>query len=261
VSAGQVVAGAGALALGGLATWRLRTGRRGRAALGFTGATFLVLVAADLGSAIPDGGDAVRDAGDALGAWTYPLIAAMAFLETSIPPITIVFPGEWAVLFGGAMAGEGTVAIVPLMLLVWVCSAAGDSFTFWLGRRLGRPFLHRYGRGLGLTEDRVAKVDRWLDRYGPPAVCFGRLLPLVRPFGPFVAGSSSFPYRRFLPWSVLGALLFTLVFCGLGYAFYSSYDEVAATLGRGALGLLVLIVASVVGVQLVRRRRARGAAA
>ena len=140
-------------------------------------------------------------------AWAYPLMAAMAFLETTIPPLTIVFPGEWAVLFGGAMAGEGSVAIVPLMLIVWACSAAGDSVCFALGRRLGRPFLARYGRGIGLTEARLDKVDGWLDHYGPPAVCFGRLLPLARPFGPFVAGASHFPYRRFLPWSVLGTLL------------------------------------------------------
>jgi membrane protein DedA with SNARE-associated domain len=256
VSPGQIVAGAGAVALGGLATWRFRTGRRGRAALGFLGATVLALVAADLGAALPDG-DAVADAGDTLGAWTYPLMASMAFLETTIPPVTLVFPGEWVILFGGAMAGEGSVAIVPLMLLVWAFSAIGDSVTFWLGRRLGRRFLERYGRGLGLTEARLGRVDSWLDRYGPPALCFGRLLPLARPLGPFVAGTSHFPYRRFLPWNVLGTLLFTLLFCGLGYVFYKSYDEVAAALGRGALAVLVLLVAAIAGVWLVRRRRAR----
>jgi membrane-associated protein len=260
MSAGQVAAGGGAVALTCLATWRFRTGRRGRAALGFLGAVVLALLAADLGAALPDGNQAVQDAGDSLGGWAYPLMAAMAFLETSIPPITLVFPGEWVVLFGGAMAGEGSLAIVPLMLLVWACSAAGDSVTFALGRRLGRPFLERYGRSLGLTEARLGRVDRWLDRYGPPAVCFGRLLPLARPLGPFVAGASHFSYRRFLPWSIVGTLLFTLLFCGLGYAFYSSYDEVAATLGRGALGVLVLIVAAVVVVQIVRQRRAREAA-
>ena len=256
MSAGQIAAGGGALALAGLATWRLRTGRRGRAALALLGALVLALIAADLGSALPDGEHAVQDASDALGGWAYPLMAGMAFFETTIPPITLVFPGEWAVLFGGAMAGEGTLAIVPLMLLVWVCSAVGDSVTFALGRKLGRPFLERHGPGIGLTEPRLAKVDGWLERHGPPAVCVGRLLPLARPFGPFIAGSSHLTYRRFLPWSVLGTLLFTLLFCGLGYAFYSSYDEVAAALGRGALALLALIVAAVLVVRAVRRRRA-----
>jgi membrane protein DedA with SNARE-associated domain len=256
VSPGQIGAGVGAVALTGLATWRMRTGRRGRAALGFIGAIVLALIAADLGSVLPDGEEAVGDAGDSLGAWAYPLMAAMAFFETTIPPLTLIFPGEWVILFGGAMAGEGSLAIVPLMLIVWACSAAGDSVCFGLGRRLGQPFLHRYGRRLGLTEARLGRLDDWLDHYGPPAVCFGRLLPLARPFGPFIAGASHFPYRRFLPWSVLGTLLFTLVFCGLGYVFYSSYDEVAAKLGRGALVLLVLIVVAILGVRSLRRRRA-----
>jgi membrane protein DedA with SNARE-associated domain len=87
------------------------------------------------------------------------------------------------------------------------------------------------------------------------AVCFGRLIPLARPFGPFIAGASHFSYRRFLPWNLLGTLLFTLLFCGLGYAFYRSYDEVAAALGRGALGVLLAIVAAGVAVYVVRQRR------
>lgn len=255
MSAGQVVAGAGAVALGGIATWRLRTGRRGRAALALLGATILAVVALDLGAALPDGESAVQDAGETLGGWAYPLMAAMAFLETTIPPVTLIFPGEWVILFGGAMAGEGSIAIVPLVLLVWAFSAIGDSLTFWLGRRLGRPFLERRGPGLGLTEPRLARVDGWLDRYGAPAVCFGRLLPLARPMGPLVAGASHFPYRRFVPWNVLGTLLFTLLFCGLGYVFYSSYDEVAEKLGRGAFAVLVLIVLAGIVVHAVRRRR------
>ena len=260
MSAGQIAAGGGAVVLAGVATWRLRMGRRGRAALGFLGALVLLVVAADLQSAIPSGEDAVDNASDALGGWAYPVMAAAAFFETTIPPVTLVFPGEWVVLFGGAMAGEGTLQIVPLVLLVWACSAVGDSVTFALGRRLGRPFLELYGRRIGLTEARLGKVDDWLDRHGPPAVCFGRLLPLARPFGPFIAGSSKLAYRRFLPWSVLGTLLFTLVFCGLGYAFYNSYDDVAAALGRGALALLALIVVAVLAVRAIRQRRGtRGA--
>jgi membrane protein DedA with SNARE-associated domain len=255
VSGVRIAAAAGALVLVCLATWRFRTGRHRRGALGLLGAVLLLLVAVDAGAALPSGEEGVEDAGDALGGWTYPFMGAMAFLETTIPPITLVFPGEWAVLLGGAIAGEGRVAIVPLGLLVWACSAAGDSVTFALGRRLGRPFLHRYGRPIGLSEERLDWLDGWLDRYGSAAVCFGRLIPLARPFGPFIAGASHFPYRRFVPWNLLGTLLFTLVFCGLGYAFYRSYDEVAAALGRGALGVLLAIVAAGGAVYVVRQRR------
>ena len=254
MSPGRVAAAAGALTLVCLATYRLRSGRPGRAALGLAAATLLALFAADAGSALPDGENAVQDASDALGGWAYPFMAAMAFLETTIPPVTLVFPGEWVVMLGGAMAGEGELAIVPLITLVWACSAAGDSVLFALGRRLGRPFLLTRGSRIGVNERRLAKLDAWLDRYGAAAVCLGRLLPLARPFGPLVTGASHFPYRRFLPWSVLGTLLFSLLFCGLGYLFYRSYDEVAAAVSRSAFGLLALIAIGA-GIYVVIRRR------
>jgi membrane protein DedA with SNARE-associated domain len=185
----------------------------------------------------------------------------MAFLETTIPPVTVVFPGEWAVLLGGAIAGYGEVEIVPVVLIAWVFSALGDSVTFALGRRLGRPFLVRRGPSFGLTKARLERVDRWLERYGAASVCLGRLLPLARPFAPFIAGSSRFPYRRFLPWNLLGTLLFALVFCLLGYAFYRSYDELASTVGRVAFGVLVVVVGATLAVRSLRRRRAERAPA
>jgi membrane protein DedA with SNARE-associated domain len=256
MSTAQVAAACGSVLFLCLAIWRLRTGRVARAALGGTLAVVLALYAGGAGAALPDGEQAVADAAEALGAWTYPFVAVMAFLETSIPPVTVVFPGEWAVLLGGAIAGHGEVAIVPLVLIAWVFSAAGDSVTFALGRRLGRPFLLRRGPAFGLTPGRLERVDRWLDRYGAAAVCLGRLLPLVRPFGPFVAGSSRFGYRRFLVWNLLGTLLFALVFCLLGYAFYRSYDQLVSTVGQVAFGALAVVLALVLGLRSLRRRRA-----
>jgi membrane protein DedA with SNARE-associated domain len=261
MSAAQIVAACGAVLFLCLAVWRLRTGRLARAALGGTVALLLALYAGGAGVGLPDGDRAVANAAETLGAWTYPFVALMAFLETSIPPVTVVFPGEWAVMLGGAIAGYGEVAIVPLVLIAWVCSALGDSVTFALGRHLGRPFLQRRGPSFGLTQERLEWVDRWLDRYGAAAVCLGRLLPLARPFAPFIAGSSRFPYRRFLVWNVVGTLLFALVFCLLGYAFYRSYDELAGTVGRVALGALVVVIAAVLAVRSLRRRRAARAPA
>ena len=261
MTAARIVAAVAAAGFVVLAAWRLRTGRRARAALGLTVALLLSLYAAGESIALPDGEAAVEDAADALGGWAYPVMAGMAFLETSIPPVTLVFPGEWAVLLGGAIAGEGRIEIVPLILLVWVFSALGDSVTFGIGRRVGRPFLMERGRSLGMTRERVRKLDGFFERYGSATVALGRLLPLARPFGPLLAGASRFPYRRFLAWDVLGTLLFSLLFCLLGYAFYTSYDDVASTVGRVAFAALAAVVAVALFVRWVRQRRRIGSEA
>ena len=252
----KIAAAFGAVLLVGVSVWRLREGRRRRALLALSGAVLLIVFAAGGGIGMPDGEKAVDRAADALDGWIYAFAVVMAFFETTIPPVTLVYPGEWGLMLSGAIAGAGRADIVPLLAIGWLVSALGDSVTFLLGRRLGRPFLIRSGRKIGLTEERLGGVDRWFDRYGPVAACFGRLLPLARPFGPFLAGASKLEYRRFLPWNVLGCLLFSFVFVGLGYAFYSSYDQVAETAGRVGLLALVVIVAAVMLVRDLRRRGA-----
>ena len=257
MSALDVIALCGAAALLGASLWRLRQGRRKRAVLAFSGAVLLIVFAAGGGVGMPDGEKAVDSAADALDGWVYPFAVGMAFFETTIPPVTLIYPGEWGLMLCGAIAGAGRAELLPLLAIGWLVSALGDSVTFLLGRRLGRPFLLRSGGGIGLTDDRLAKVDRWFDRYGPVAACFGRLLPLARPFGPFLAGASKLEYRRFLPWNLLGCLLFSLVFVGLGYAFYNSYDTLAETAGRVGLLALVAVVAIVMLVRDLHRRAAR----
>lgn len=252
----RIVAICGAVLLAGAAVWRLRQGRRRRAALALAGCGLLIMFAAGGGLGMPDGERAVDRAADALGGWIYAFAVGMAFFETSIPPVTLVYPGEWGLMLCGAIAGAGRADIVPILAIAWLVSVLGDSITFALGRRLGRPFLLRSGRSLGLTEERLGNVDRWFERYGPLAACFGRLLPLARPFGPFLAGASRLEYGRFLPWNVAGCLLFALVFVGLGYAFYGSYDEVAETVGRAGLLALVGVVAAILLVRDLRRRGA-----
>lgn len=227
-----------------------------RVAFGLLAVCLLAVAALAASSWLPQFGEAIKDSGRSLGAWIWPFAAAMAFLETSIPPLTLVFPGEWALLYIGAFAGQGELPLLPLLALVWASSTAGDAVAFFLGRRLGRPFLLRHGARLGLTHERLARVDAWFERYGPAAVTLGRLVPFVRPTSPFLAGSTGFPFRRFLPWDLLGTALFSLVFCLLGYVFYHSRAEVEAALGGGGLALLVLAGLALV-VFAARRRRGR----
>jgi membrane-associated protein len=227
-----------------------------RAAGGLLVAAVVVLATLIASASLPQVGEAVQDSGRSLGAWIWPLAAAVALLETGIPPVTLVFPGEWVIFYTGALAGEGEVPLLPLFLLVWACSVAGDTVAFLIGRRFGRRFLLRRGARLGLTEERLAGVEDWFRRYGPAAVAFGRLVPFVRPTAPVVAGAAGFPLRRFLPWDLLGTALFALVFCLLGYLTYGKRDQAEAAIGRGGLALF-LALAVVAVIVVVARRRGR----
>ena len=217
-------------------------------ALAAIAATALAVVAVLYGTGVvtgvPNPRRAIEESGDALGAWAYLAVAAMAFFETSAPPLTVVFPGEWGVAYGGLLAREGTIDLVPLIVIVWAASLLGDSWAFYLGRRLGRAFLVSSGAKVGVTHDRLVALDAFFARWGPATVAVGRLVPVMRPLVALMAGASDWPYRRFLPWNVVGTGVFAGAFCLLGYAAYATAERVVEAgsdpLVLGAAGLLIL---------------------
>ena len=192
--------------------------------------------------------------GESLGAWTYLLVGVMAFAETGAF-LGFVAPGEFTVILGGVIAGQGKIELIPLIGIVWVAAVTGDVTSYALGRRLGRGFLERHGPRVKITEQRLAQVERFFERRGGMTILVGRFLGLVRPIAPFLAGSSRMPFRRFIPYDLVAAGVWGTTFVVVGYVFWQSFDQVVAVAKRGALALGVVIVVVAALVVAVRRLR------
>jgi membrane protein DedA with SNARE-associated domain len=196
---------------------------------------------------LPDLEDTAKEIGPTLGAWTYVLVALMAFLETAFF-VGLIAPGEFSVVLGGFVAGQGEIDVFALGGIVFVCAAAGDTTSFFLGRALGRQFLLRHGRSFGIDERRLGQVERFFQSHGNKTIVIGRFLGLVRALAPFVAGASNVPRRRFLPIDYVAAALWSATFVSLGYVFWQSFDAVVSIAKTGALALGGLVFAIVLGI-------------
>ena len=190
----------------------------------------------------------IDDAGEVLGQWTYLVVGVMAFLETGAF-VGLLAPGETFMVFGGVVAGQGRIELVTMIAICWACAVAGDLTSFALGRRLGRAFLVRHGPKFSITEERLQHVERFFQRHGGKAILIGRFVGIVRAIAPFLAGSSGMRLRRFVPYDIIGAGLWSSTFLVLGYIFWQSFGEVVDYAEKGALALgslITLIVALVV---------------
>jgi membrane protein DedA with SNARE-associated domain len=206
-------------------------------------------------SELPDPKKLIEDIATTLGAWTYVLVAVMAFLETGAF-IGLVAPGETVVIAAGVIAGQGEIQLIPLIGLVWICAILGDTTSFYIGRKLGRRFLEKHGPRVNITHERLEQVDGYFERHGGKTILIGRFIGLVRAIAPFIAGSSQMAFRNFLPYSVVGTGLWATTFCVLGYVFWRSFDQVAHIAGQAIFGF-GLTVAVIVGLVMVYRRRAQ----
>jgi undecaprenyl-diphosphatase len=256
VTAGQIAAAAGA---GALAAAAILARRRGK----LTGERFLLALIAALGLGVyasgllnnlPDAKKLIEDLAKALGKGTYALVAVMAFLETGAF-VGLIAPGEFTVIVGGVIAGQGTIQVIPLLGLVWLSCVLGDSASFFVGRRLGRQFLERHGPRVKITHERLAQVDDYFSRHGGKTILIGRFIGIVRAVAPFVAGASGLRYRSFLPFSVIGTGLWGSFYTLLGYFFYRSFDKVAGIAGQATFVFAALVVAVVAIAWAYRRLR------
>ncbi|HWP33379.1 MAG TPA: DedA family protein, partial [Solirubrobacterales bacterium] len=196
----------------------------------------------------------LEDISNTLGAWTYLLVGAFAFAETGAF-VGLVVPGETVMLLGGAVAGQGAIDVYLLIAIAWFAAWAGDTTSFFVGRRLGRDFVIRHGPRFGVGRERFEKVEEYFSRHGGKTIFIGRFIGLVRALAPFIAGSSGMRYRAFVPYSILGTGIWAPAHILIGYFFSRSIDTAAKYAGRGALLLGTFIVLVVGTVILVRRFR------
>lgn len=242
-----LIAAAGLLAY---MIWRWRSSSKERRVL-------LLLVVAALavyGSGavhFPNVEHVIRNIGEALGKWTYLLVGVMAFLETGAG-VGLLVPGETVIVVGGVVAGQGKISVVLLIGIVWAAAVAGDSFSYYIGRRLGREFLMRHGPRVKISHARIEQVERFFDRHGGKAIFLGRFIGLVRAISPFIAGASRLAFRRFLPYDVIGCGLWATTLVLLGYIFWRSFDKAASLASKGFLTLGTLIVVVVGAVNAYR---------
>jgi membrane protein DedA with SNARE-associated domain/membrane-associated phospholipid phosphatase len=252
-----------AAALAAFLAWRrrrLETTLKAAGALVVAGATVYGLGLVHL----PNLEQLLLDIGDTLGAWTYLLVGGLAFLETGAF-IGLIAPGETAMLLGGLVAGQGKIDVLALIAIVWAAATLGDLTSFFLGRRLGRAFLVKHGPKVQITEERLHTVEGFFDRHGGKAILIGRFVGLVRAIAPFLAGSSGMPLRRFVPYDVIGAGLWSSTFILLGFVFWRSFSRLVdyAKKGALALGVVIVVVAGLVWAMRwlrVPANRARGRA-
>ena len=89
----------------------------------------------------------------------------------------------------------------------------GDQLLYLLGRRFGGKLLKRFSR----HQARIRKAQRMIQRRPYLFVIGTRFMYGFRVIGPLLIGASRLPPKVFLPLSILGALVWALLFTTLGY--------------------------------------------
>ena len=150
-----------------------------------------------------------------LGGYVYFGLFFIVFAETGLA-VGFFLPGDSLLVVSGLFAAAGKLNVALVMLAFFLGSVIGDSTGYWTGRVMGKTLFNRE-KSLIFKPSRVEKAKKFFEKYGVKTVILARFVPIVRTFAPLVIGATDMPYRRFLPFSILGGLLWICTMVLAGY--------------------------------------------
>jgi len=124
-----------------------------------------------------------------------------------------------------------------------------------------RAVLTRLGPRLGLTEDRLARATKLIERRGRPVLAVGRATPGLRTITVIAAGGSGLSPVQALSALVIGSSVFLQLHLFLGYFLGSAARRVLREATGPAIAVAVVIVLAGIGLWFARRGRRLGAGA
>ena len=158
------------------------------------------------------------------------------------------FAGQHVVLFGHTIQTDW-VAFVVIALAGTIGYVLGSIGGWAIGLHGGRPLAERHGRIFHLGPERLARAERWFDRWDEWAVLLGRVTPVVRSFVSIPAGIFRMPFGRYTLLTIPGSALWCFAFAGIGWAvgknykhFHHAFDYVDVIVVAGALFLVLYLV-------------------
>ena len=140
-----------------------------------------------------------------LGGYVYFGLWFVIFAETGLA-VGFFLPGDSLLVVSGLFAAAGKLNVALVMLAFFLGSVLGDSTGYWTGRVMGKTLFNPESSWV-FKPSRVEKAYAFFEKYGPKTVILARFVPIVRTFAPIVIGAAEMPYSRFLPYSIVGGLL------------------------------------------------------
>ncbi|CAN5430067.1 hypothetical protein BH09GEM1_BH09GEM1_48130 [soil metagenome] len=178
----------------------------------------------------------------------YLIVALFIFAEG----MAIPFPTDTTLVTAAAFAAHGRLSVTVIILVSTIATTLGTSVAFVLGRR-GGDFFDKHSKRVSPVV--LARTRTFFDRHGGTAVLVGRFIPFARMLISPMAGLSTMSFARFTAFNVAGAVIWSSVFCGVGYFFGHHPPALGRGLVRGALivtvGIGVLVTIAVAGGWLV----------
>ena len=157
-----------------------------------------------------------------ISATGYAGIFGLMLLESALIPI----PSEIIMPFSGFLVASGRLDPTGVILAGTFGNLAGSILTYFLGLKVGRAFVLKYGRYVLFRRHHLELTERWFAKYGDKMSFAGRLLPAIRTYVSLPAGLGVTNFKKFVAYTFVGSLIWNFFLTYIGMQLGSSWKNI-----------------------------------
>ncbi len=167
----------------------------------------------------------------------YLAVGGLVFLEDFGIPV----PGETVLITAAVFAGLGHLNILIVLLVGILGAISGDSIGFSIGYFGGHTLIDKYGKYIFLTHEKYIKIEKLF-------------IEGLRQINGIIAGLSEMPFKKFILFNSLGAILWVSLWSGIGYFAANNISTILKYQTYFTIVIIALLVSFVIYKLLIRRK-------
>lgn len=160
-------------------------------------------------------------------------------------PLTIV-EGPIVTITASFLASLGYLNIFIVYGISVLGDVIGDSLYYWLGRLGRHTIIPRYGRFLGITEERLRFAEEHYKKHLAKTIFFGKVTNIPNISILITAGATRVNFRTYLGVVFLAEVIKQPVLIFIGYYFGKSYVSIEKIFGSIYKALAVVFAAALI---------------
>src|SRR3990167_1433785 len=120
-----------------------------------------------------------------------------AFIALALDSCGIPIPSEAVLALSGSVAKTGEFNLIVVIIIGTVAQTFGAWLAYLIGKYGGEPIVKKYGKYLLISAHDYDKAHAWFEKRGDKAIFISRLIPVIRTFSGFPAGTFEMNITKF----------------------------------------------------------------
>jgi membrane-associated protein len=168
------------------------------------------------------------------------------FVVTFLSSLALPIPAGTLLVATAAFASQGYFNIVIILLVVIIANILGDNICFWLARLFGKRILYKIGLRRVLESKNFKLIEKGIAQKPGIIIFVSRFEAIATLSVNIISGLGDMPYKKFLLFESMGAVVDAVLYGMIGYLFADSWQAVNNLIGNFSIGIFLLIAVGMI---------------